>query len=251
MSNGASLWKRPRYQAGGGSPFLFFVVYGDVDISTTLPATKYRVQRMPEELEIIQYDSPEYTEEVNSFRSGHAWEELQRRDPSFAATIAAQDSCTVVSAELGDQEELYYLRDVVGIVTWLLDQGGVCVYDPHMLRWWTPDEWWRKTFEPVEPVPRNYCVVLVSPEADGSEWIHTRGMRKFGRPDLSIHGVKAEWKSAAIEVCNRLIELQALGGIIEEGRAVVAPGFPDGFTCHHRGTPEDPDFDNVHVAITR
>jgi hypothetical protein len=63
--------------------------------------------------------------------------------------------------------------------------------------------------------------------------------------------VKAEWKSAAIEVCNRLIELQALGGIIEEGRAVVAPGFPDGFTCHHRGTPDDPDFNNVHVAITR
>ncbi|MCW1916157.1 hypothetical protein OJ996_21385 [Luteolibacter sp. GHJ8] len=247
--NGASLWKRPRYQAGGGSSFLCFVVYGNVDLSTTLPAAKYRVQGMSEELEIIQYDSPEYAAEVESFRKGQAWEDLKIRDSAFAANIAAQTSCTVLRGELGDQRELYYLRDAVGIASWMVDQGGICVYDPQMFRWWTPEEWWRKAFEPVEPALRSQCVILTSPEGEGSEWVHTRGMRKFGRPDISIRGVKPEWRSAAIGLCDRFIEFQALGGLVGEGLEVNSPGFPEGFTCCGGGKLEDPEFGNALIEI--
>lgn len=251
MSQVASMGNQPISQAGRVSSLLHFVVYGDVDISTTIPASKYRVERMPQELEILRYDSAQYPEIVESFRSGHVWDEFQRRDSSFAAQIAKQEACMVLRAEFAAQDDLSHLRDVVGIATWMLDQGGVCVYDPLLLRWWSVDEWWRKIFEPVKPVPRNHCAILVSPLEDGSEWVHTRGLRKFGRPDLSIRGVQPEWKNAAVEVCNRLIEFQVHGGPIEEGRAIAGPGFPEGFGCYHRGDLEDPDFNNVHVAIER
>lgn len=251
MSQVASVGSHPAGQPGAVPPLLYFVVFGDVDVSTTLPASKYRVQRMPEEVEILRYDSAQYPEVVDSFRRGHVWDDFQRRDSSFAAQIAKQEACMVVRAEFAAQDDLSHLRDVVGITTWMLDQGGVCVYDPQMLRWWSADEWWRKIFEPVKPVVRNHCVILVSPEEGGGEWVHTRGMRKFGRPDLSIRGVQPEWKNAAVEVCNRFIEFQVHGGPIEEGRAVVAPGLPEGFTCRHRGDLEDPDFNNAHVAIER
>jgi hypothetical protein len=80
-------------------------------------------------------------------------------------------------------------------------------------------------------------------------WYHTRGMRKFGRPDLSIHNVPAKYHEAVIELCNRFIEFQAFGGIIEEGQAIRMKSLPEGMTCHHEGTLDDLDFNNFHVEI--
>jgi hypothetical protein len=36
---------------------------------------------------------------------------------------------------LEDQSDLSYLRDTVGLLTSLLDHGGVTVYDPQMFHW--------------------------------------------------------------------------------------------------------------------
>ena len=99
------------------------------------------------------------------------------------------------------------------------------------------------------PALRSQCVILTSPESEGSEWVHTRGMRKFGRPDISIHGVKPEWRSAAIGLCDRFIEFQALGGLVGEGLEVNSPGFPEGFTCCGGGKLEDPEFGNALIEI--
>jgi hypothetical protein len=41
-------------------------------------------------------------------------------------------------------------------------------------------------------------------------------MRKFGRPDLSIQSVSTKHDEAIIDLCNRFIEFQAFGGVIEE-----------------------------------
>ena len=81
-------------------------------------------------------------------------------------------------------------------------------------------------------------------------WFHSRGMRKFGRPDLSVHNVPVEHQEAVIDVCNRFIQWQALGGIIEEGQEIRMKSLPSRMTCHHRGDLDDPDFNNVHVEIT-
>lgn len=79
---------------------------------------------------------------------------------------------------------------------------------------------------------------------------HTRGMRKFGRPDLSAHGVSSRHREAIIELFDRFIEFQAFGGIITEGMEIRMGGLPSGMTCRHGGDLDDPDFNNVHVEIT-
>jgi hypothetical protein len=61
----------------------------------------------------------------------------------------------------------------------------------------------------------DHVVILVSMGSDGTEWIHTRGMRKFGRPDISVHKVEPQHKDAIIDLCNRFIELLAFGGIVQ------------------------------------
>lgn len=91
-------------------------------------------------------------------------------------------------------------------------------------------------------------VVLASPEREGT-WLHTRGMLKFGRPDLSMRGVARGSEGLYLELFNRFIAFQALGGVIEEGQEVRMAGLDSGLRCYHAGSPDDPDFNNLHVEI--
>ena len=74
-------------------------------------------------------------------------------------------------------------------------------------------------------------------------------MRRFSRPDLSLRNVTDNYKEAAIDLCNRFIELQADGGQIPEGQEVRMNALPSGMVCHYQGDLDDPDFNNVHVEI--
>lgn len=150
-----------------------------------------------------------------------------------------------------DPPDLNYLRDTVGLITHFLDHGGVAVFDPQMLRWWSPEQWREEVFEPTGPVPRQHVVIMVSEDSDDTDWIHTRGLRKFGRPDLSIPKVPQSRKDAVIDMCNRFIELQAFGGIIPEGQEIRLRSLPAGLICHHRGDLKDPVFNNIHVHIAQ
>jgi hypothetical protein len=118
-----------------------------------------------------------------------------------------------------------------------------------MLRWWSKRAWLERVFSQTAPSPRQHTVILFSEEPSGNEWFHTRGLRKFGRPDLSIHEVPAELREEVIELFNRFIEYQALGGVIEEGKETKLDLLRPGMKCTHRGDNDDPDFNNRHVEI--
>jgi hypothetical protein len=132
----------------------------------------------------------------------------------------------------------------------LLESGGIAVFDPHMLKWWSADEWSARVFEPDGPVPRHHVVILVSDEPDaGHHWYHTRGMLKFGRPDLSIHDVPKSLGAAVEDLCNRFIEAQGFGAVIAEGQEIKMSSLPSGWRCHHGGHLDDPEFNNRHIDI--
>jgi hypothetical protein len=54
---------------------------------------------------------------------------------------------------------------------------------------------------------------------------------------------------AVTNMIERFIEMQAYGGVVREGQEVHMRGLPPGGVCHHRGSFDDPDFNNVHIAI--
>ena len=93
-------------------------------------------------------------------------------------------------------------------------------------------------------------VIIHSAEERGRGiWVHTRGMRQFGRPDLSVRHVPEAQLGAAARLCNALNKVQVDGGLIDEGQEIRSSGLPAGMTCHHIGDVEDPDFNNLHVEI--
>ena len=242
-------WPRQHYVPGGKNPYLFYVVYGQVDTTKVLSRGTYRCNGIPDGIRVMTYDPATHPEVVASFRDGYLWDQLTASDPNFAANVGAQDSCLILTGEIMDPPTLNYLRDVIGFLTFCLDAGGVAIYDPQMLKWWTPSDWRSHVFDIGSPAPRHHAVILVSEEADGTQWIHTRGMRKFGRPDLSIHKVAPQCRSAIIDLCNRFIELLAYGGIVPEGQEVRLSSLPDGMQCFRRGNEDDPDFNNEHIEI--
>ena len=248
-------WPRPHFRSPGGRPFLFYYVYGLFpDIPAVDPQT-YRTLGIHPGLELSLYDRDTYPQVLAGFQEGYLWEEHVARDPVLARNVADSEQCLILRGELDDRGDLNYLRDSVGLLTFLLDHGGICVLDPQMLRWWEPEVWRRRIFEPAGPVPRHHVIILTS-EEDGSAvssepltWFHTRGMRKFAGPDLSVHHVPRHHHDAVIDLFERFIEFQAFGGVIAEGQEIRMRSLPPGMTCRHGGDLDDPDFNNVHVEI--
>ena len=250
-------WGRPYHKPGGGDAFVFYVLFGEFP-STGLKASRdvYRAGGIPEGITTTRHDRGDQVEWFAGFLTGplgHLLDE-ESGDTDLAAAVRAAHACLVITGTVADPPTLDYLRDVIGLVTCALDAGGVGVLDGTSLRWWSPMAWRRDIFVPEAPDLLKYADILVSEDAreardERTLWLHTRGMRKFGRPDLSVRGVRQPTIDAVIGLCNRFILLQALGDIVPEGQPVRLPGLPEGMICRHAGDFDDPDFNNVHLQV--
>jgi hypothetical protein len=242
-------WERAAYQPGGGTPLLLYVVYGNLPAASQVDGGHYRTAGGGAFAANL-YGQGVHPEVCAQWLQGPLGALLRQSPPTLMKTAAAASGCMVIRGEPADPPTLDYLRDAVGFVTYLTDNGAVAILDPQMLRLWSPADWRKELFDPDGPVPHRHVVILTSDEdRPGLLWFHTRGMRKFGRPDLSLHGVADSQRAAVVDLFNRFIELLAMGGIVADGQEIRIPALPPGMTCHLRGAVDDPDFNNVHLEI--
>lgn len=265
-----SNWTRRYHQPGGGRPLLHYFVFGAAPEALKLTAGSYRTEGIPEGIEVVSL-SRESEQGASVFASFTEQEtvfsgDLRRRYPDLVDAVLAAPSVVAVSGELEDDpEDLRYLQRVTGVLLALLDAGGVAVMDTQAFRWWNKRELQEQLFEPDDPQVLRRVTLIASPEREDVEdaehgsvpeaaprlWMHTRGMRKFGRPDLSMRRVTELERPAVAEMLSRFMLIQAHGGVIPEGQPVAMPGLPDGLRCHHAGHLDDPAFNNAHVEILR
>jgi hypothetical protein len=202
-------------------------------------------------IEVMSYDPQTHPDVVASFREGYLWDEFVANDPAVARRVLDCKQCMIIRGTPADSTTLNYLRDTIGLITDMIDHGGCAVYDPLMFRWWNGADWKQHIFDPAAAVPRHHTVILVSDEVQPAlKWFHTRGMRKFGRPDISVHNVPVDLEDGVIDLCNRLIEHQAFGLTIPDGYQIKIAGLPAGGIIKHAGHLDDPDFNNVHLDVS-
>ena len=240
-------WPRPRFEPGGADAFLFFAIYGKFSEDTQVSGQRYRTAGTPDGIDIRKLNraqSPEFP-----FTGGAIEQLLRPKKPALFAEIQRVPECLILQGAIPDPPDLNYLRDTVGLVTSFVDNGGIAIIDPQQFAIYEPQTWHEEIFDPEPPRLSKHAVILFSDEPDGTRWYHTRGLRKFGRPDLSMHGVRSEYESAVIEMFNRFILLQAEGARIPEGQEIRMASLPPGLTCQHGGSVDDPDFNNVHLEI--
>jgi len=241
-------WERKYFTKAFDSSFFFYVVHGNFSADLKMSQTKYRTMGVPVEVKVMKYGPSKNPEYVQSFFDGYLWNSFKENDSLLANKMMESKECIVIAGEVADTFNSNALRDVVGLITCMLDYGGVSVYDMQGFTIMGKEDWNKKIFEPNGSVPRNHVMILYSEEKE-KRWYHTRGMRKFGRPDLSIHNVPSKYEDAVQDLFNRFIEYQGFGGIIADGQKIKMKTLPEGMWCETKGDNEDEDFNNKHVEI--
>jgi hypothetical protein len=244
MANDLPNWERPHFQPAEARAFVMFVVYGRFPEEIAISQSKYRCARVPPGFDLRKLERAKHG--PLPFTNGDIGKVFKNAE--LFARIGEAAECSVLRGEIPNPSDLNYLRDVVGLTTYLLDNGGFAVADPQQFELYDAERWHRDIFDSGKPNVMRHVKILFSEGPEG-RWYHTRGLRKFGRPDLSVRNVPADYSKAAIDLCNRFIEMQALGGVIAEGQAIRMQSLPPGLVCHHAGSLDDPDFNNVHVEI--
>src|SRR5262249_16467794 len=147
---------------------LYYGVYGAFPQLPPLSRQQYRSAGVYPGLELSHYDRSKHAAVLDAFRQGHPWEELAKGDRTLAESVLTADEGLMLKAELEDQGALNCLRDTVGLLTFLLDHGGLIVYDPQTFHWWEPKRWRKRVFLPGDVVPGGHVVILTSEEPEAS-----------------------------------------------------------------------------------
>ena len=247
-------WPREFYQPTEAKALVWYLVYGQFPDTIEISRGKYRCSGVPSGIEVANHTRTDHDEAAANFlKQPFIVAGLRREFPKLASAVEAAPDCTTIRGEVPDSPNLDYLRDVVGLVTWFFDNGAVAVLDPQTLTWYDREKWRSRVFEPNGSVPTHHAIVLFSEEKDvpgkNAFWFHTRGMRKFARPDVSVRNVPAQYRGAVIELLNQLVEAEAFGRVISEGLPIKVESLPPGMTCHQAGSLNDPDFNNTHIEI--
>jgi hypothetical protein len=243
-------WARPLHTPGGGEAFLLYYVFGQLPRELAPPRETYRIGAMPAELRVSRHAAtdPRAREVLAQPLFAH---QLAEAPPALGAAVRAAPTCLLIHGQFPDPASLDYLRDTVGLLAYLFDQGAVAVLDAFRVTWWDRDSFREKLFLPDSPEPLEQVLLLGTEDHGGSAWLHTRGMRKFGRPDLSIHGVTEAEHEGATAAIGKLVQLLAKGALVPDGQVIQVPGVPGGLVCRLQGAVDDPEFHNVHMELSR
>lgn len=242
-------WPRPYWQPSDETIVLHFYVFGRFAEDLAIPAARYASLGLPEGVALQRLAHDALRGWDGYPLKGALGEVLKEDAPAAFEQARAAPDVLVVRGELADRDSLDYLRDTLGVLAGLLDVGGSAILDPQILTLFDAGSWRRHYLVAGGAPPRNHVLILRKPSEDGRSHIHTRGLRKFGRPDLSLRHVPDARASQAGMLCERLVELQALGARFVEGQPLEVEGLPGELVAHPGGTLDDPGFNNTHVAF--
>jgi len=242
-------WERPRFEAGGDDPYLFFVAYGAFAVPSPFSSDEGGGPRLPNGVEVRRVGKEAMA--TLPFMDGAMAKILAQNEGDLLDRAQSTSEGLILRGAVKAEEAvtLNYLRDTIEVLTRWFDHGAEVILDVQRLKLYDPGAWRLELVEPWPPRWTNHVVILASEEREDCRWLHTRGLRKFGRPDLSLREVSAERLFTAMTMFKQLIVWQAEGGRIQEGQSIQMPGLPGEMSCHPAGSVEDPVFNNVHVEI--
>ena len=157
----------------------------------------------------------------------------------------------MLRGSVADKGDLDDIRDLVGTIVALIDHGGVAVVDPQTLSMFAASEWKRRHVGADAFVARDHVLILCNDDEQHTDrlHVHTRGMRKFARPDISIRNVPASHAEIAGQLADHFVVYQADGGVVDDGYAIAMEGAPADMAVRRAGALDDDEFNNVHLAM--
>jgi len=189
-------WSRPSFEPGGGDASLFYLVFGELS-PDRLPPT-------PSGLMLTAHSQGEGRLWVEPLVAAIGEGEAGQR--ALAAIVRGAPDFAVLRGQRSDPPDLVHLRDAESILAALLESGAAAVLDVEAQRWWTPDRFRGEVLTGMRPSLQGHVSVRAN-----TGRIETRGLRKFGRPDLRLRGVPAGAESEAVWFCWSVVEYLVRG----------------------------------------
>jgi hypothetical protein len=242
-------WSRPHWSRDEARAMLLYFVFGEFAAEPKLDLTAHGSHGLPQGVEILRIPKDRLAQWDGHPLRGALGGILRDGNPDAFDAARKAPECLMLRGELADADSLAYLRDTLGVVTALLEAGGVAVVDPQILEMFSADDWRARYKDDAIATPRSHVLVLCQDDTGDTAWIKTRGMRKFARPDISIRRVPQSEVQRAGAVAARLADLQARGMRFGDGSTVDVEGLPDGFKIERGGSLDDPEFNNTHLEI--
>jgi len=172
-------WSRPAFEPGGGDATLFYLAFGALG-PVRLPPT-------PAGLSLTVHPQGEAVW-VEPLVAASA--DAMDGQPQLAALVRGASDFAVLRGRRTDPPDLAHLRDAEAVLAALLDAGAAAVLDVEARR----------------PAVRAHVSVRARQGR-----VETRGLRKFGRPDLRFHRVPPDEEPEALRLCWSLVERLARG----------------------------------------
>ena len=241
-------WNRNYYE-NGNKPYLFYVVFGATSDELNISKKKHRVDEIPPDIKIIKYDKSDNKEYIEGFYDGHLGTLLKEKNINLYNKVKSSESCMIIAGEIVNDSNLEYMRNIIGIIESILEQGAFCVLDIQTFNWYTSSEWEDELFKSEEFNPFKHVSIMVSEMENSIYWIHTRGMRKFGRPDISILNVPEESINTSGQIVNRIIDLMSQGIVIYDNFKMKINGNKISVQGSYSDDFENPDFNNEHCEF--
>lgn len=242
-------WQRPHWQPSDEEILLQFYVFGKFD-AVRVPSADYGSPGLPSGMEAVSHYHSALRQWEGYPLKGAMGRMYKADAPEAYQRAFDAPEVMVVRGTLKDSQATGYLRDTLGVLAGMLDIGGVAILDPQILSLLDADAWRRKYLIRDGAPIRHHLLILRDDDATPDHsWIHTRGMRKFGRPDISIRQVPDRALDRAGMLCEKLAELEALGAHFTDGQALDIEGVPDGVVAHLGGGLDDPQFNNTYVEL--
>jgi len=243
-------WERKYFQTGGDDACVSYVVYGHFEQPLEVSMSSYRTAGVPDFIDVDFHSRLEEGDELDVYLNGYIGDWLRANDQALHATCRMAAAAIHVHGVLRDPKSLNYLRDTVGIITALADKRGVAVIDLQGLRCYRPEEWKETVWAPGTLHTSGLINTVVTKDLTGPGWwISTRGMRKFGRPDISLRGVPRPDTDMVIDFCNRLAGMMAQGALVPNGKVIKSPIIQGELVCAVSSNLDDNTYRNRVIEI--
>jgi hypothetical protein len=249
MNNQAAPWARPHFLRSDARAMLLYFVFGSFADPLEVDLSQHDSAGLPRGVEMRRIPKAMLAHWDGHPLRGVLGDILREENRAAFEAARRAPECLMLRGELEDASSLAYLRDTLGVVAALLDAGGVAVVDPQILELLDADAWRARYLEGGAAEMRNHVLIMCQDDDADTAWIKTRGLRKFARPDVSIRRVPQADVERAGALAVQLVELQARGMRFGDGSTIDAEGVPEGLRMNCAGSPDDPEFNNTHLAL--
>ena len=245
-------WPRSQWHDSGEEALLLWFVFGDFAPDLRIDAQRYRTGMPPAGVEAVRYRNAALAQWDGYPLDGTLGAIFADENPCLLAAARAAGECWLLRGNVADPADLDGRRNLIGTIAALCDQGGVAVVDPQMLSLFPASEWLQRYFARDAFEARDHVLILADADPDDAARmrVHTRGLRKFARPDIDLRNVPPALANHAGELAQGFVQFQCDGGIIADGHA-VALGSDGGAQLVARLSDDsaDADFNNRHLTL--